>query len=293
MNKKLIFALEGNEELANKLANQLNAERGHFEQRQFPDKETYLRVLSEVQGKKAIVICTLNDPDQKLLPLLFLAKALKDHGASHITLVAPYLGYMRQDKIFKEGEALTSVVFARVLSAFVDRIITVDPHLHRRKNMEEIYSVPCAVLHAAPLISRYIKETIARPLVIGPDSESEQWVSEVAQGANAPFVVLEKTRKGDRDVQVSVPEVEKYRDYTPVLVDDIVSTARTMIETVTHLTKTKMRKPVCIATHGVFSGSAYEDLLHTGASNVATCNTIVHHSNRIDISGIIAQSLLI
>jgi len=159
--------------------------------------------------------------------------------------------------------------------------------------MNEIYSVSCSVLHAAPLISNYIKENIERPLLIGPDSESEQWVSEVATGAGAPFVVLQKIRKGDREVQVSVPMVEKYRDHTPVLVDDIVSTARTMIETVRHLNNSGLRRPVCIATHGVFAGSAYQDLMESGAASIATCNTIVHQSNKIDLIGIIAQSLLI
>ncbi len=265
----------------------------NFCNRHFPDGETYLRLLSEVKGKNIVLVCSLSKPDDKFLPLIFLAKALKTLGSLKITLVTPYLSYMRQDKIFKPGEALTSAIFADLLSQFVDWIITVDHHLYRRKNMNEIYSIPCTVLHTAPLISQFIQNNIERPLIIGPASESEQWVSEVAANAGVPFVILQKIRLGDRDVEVSVRMVDKYRDHTPVLVDDIVSTARTMIETVKHINDTGLRKPVCIATHGVFVGNAYNELLNAGAEKVITSNTIVHLSNQIDISEIIAECLVI
>jgi len=162
MNPDIIFALEGNGDLTDKLCNSMNAERGVLEQRRFPDKETYLRVRSDVKEKNVIVVCTCNEPDCKIMPLLFLAKTLTKLGAKKITLVAPYLSYMRQDKVFNPGEALTSEIFAVLLSGYVHRIVTVDPHLHRRKSMEEIYSIKCTVLHAAPLISNYIKENIER-----------------------------------------------------------------------------------------------------------------------------------
>ena len=128
-------------------------------------------------------------------------------GAASVCLVAPYLAYMRQDTRFNPGEAVTSEYFARLLSGAIDRLITIDPHLHRRNSMQEIYSVPCDVLHAAGVISAWIRENIPQALLIGPDSESEQWVSEVARNAGAPSIVLEKIRHGDRDVEVSVIDV--------------------------------------------------------------------------------------
>jgi len=82
-------------------------------------------------------------------------------------------------------------------------------------------------MHAAPLISDWIRNEVKKPLLIGPDSESEQWVAAVARDAVAPHLVLQKVRHGDRDVEISVPEVARWRDHIPVLVDDIVSTGRT------------------------------------------------------------------
>lgn len=253
----ILFGLPGNEDLAKKLAARLQAELGELTIRQFPDGETYLRIHSNVKQKRVILVCTLNLPDEKLLPLYFLSQTAKELGATCTCLVAPYLAYMRQDKQFNSGEGITSTYFARFISNFADTLITVDPHLHRRLSMNEIYTVPCKVLHAAELISTWIRTNIQMPVLIGPDSESEQWVSAVAKDAGAPFIVLEKIRRGDRDVEVTVPQVEKYKDYTPVLVDDIISTARTMIETITHLVKVGMNSPVCIGVHGIFAGNAF------------------------------------
>lgn len=289
--KKIVFALPGNEALANYIVEAIQAELGVSVFRNFPDGETYVRILSSVEEKDVIVVCTLDQPDAKLLPLLFLCSLLRDLKVRSICFVAPYLAYMRQDKQFNPGEAVTSEYFAKLLSSHVDRLITVDPHLHRRVSMKEIYSIPCEVLHADVLISQWVKKNIPNALLIGPDSESEQWVSEVAKNAGVPFIVLQKIRHGDRDVEVSVPLVEENKNYTPVLVDDIISTAGTMIETVGLLKNAGMKAAVCIGVHAVFAGNAYEDLIRSGVSKVVTCNTILHESNAIDIGELIIQHL--
>lgn len=282
--KSIILALPGNEALTEQLAEKLNATIGKVTIRHFPDGESYIRVHEEVKGKKVVMVCSLYQPDEKLLPLYFLSNVAKDLGAKCTCLVAPYLAYMRQDKIFHEGEGITSRYFATLLSQFADSLITVDPHLHRISKLSEIYSIPTKVVHAADFISDWIKQNVESPVLVGPDSESEQWVSEVAKNADAPFIVLEKIRHGDRDVEVSIPQIEAYQYHTPVLVDDIISTARTMIETVGHLKKAGMRPPVCIGVHAVFAEHAYQDLLDSGAAKVVTCNTIPHESNAIDLS---------
>ena len=287
----IVFALPGNEDLTLKLATRLKADIGELTIRKFPDGETYIRIRSEVKGKRVIMVCSLNNPDEKLLPLFFLSQAAKEQEAECTCLVAPYLAYMRQDKQFKPGEGVTSTYFAKLVSSFAETLTTVDPHLHRRNSLNEIYSVPAKLIHAAYHISKWISTNIEKPVLIGPDSESEQWVSKVAEEAGAPFTVLEKVRIGDRDVEVSIPDVAKYKDHTPVLVDDIISTARTMIETVGHLKKAGMRSPVCVGVHAVFAGSAYNDLKNSGVQQIVTCNTIPHESNQIDLSDILAEEI--
>ncbi|GAB2820983.1 ribose-phosphate pyrophosphokinase [Ferruginibacter profundus] len=283
--------MPGNEVLANSLIKLLHANPGEAIVRHFPDGETYIKVNSDVYEKEAIIVCSLHQPDDKILPLYFLAKTLKEFRASPVTLIAPYLAYMRQDKRFTDGECISSELFAKLLSSFVDKLITIDPHLHRRTSLNEIYPIHTSVLHVSHLVSKWINENIQQPILIGPDSESEQWVSKVAADANAPYIILEKIRKGDRNVKVSVPQVEKYKEHIPVLVDDIISTGNTMIETIGHLKKAGMKPPVCIGTHAVFASKAYEKIIKAGAAKVITCNTIAHPSNGIYIDELLAQEV--
>jgi ribose-phosphate pyrophosphokinase len=289
--RPLLIPLPGNDHVVDGLANAVGAEVGRVAIRRFPDGETYLRYETPVSGRSLMLLCTLDRPNDKFLPLVFAAAAARDLGASQVGLVSPYLAYMRQDRRFQPGEAVTSAYFAKLLSSQIDWLVTVDPHLHRRGSLAEIYSIPTQVMHAAPLISNWIRNEVKLPLLIGPDSESEQWVAAVARDAGAPHVVLQKVRHGDRDVDVSVPDVARWRDHTPVLVDDIVSTGRTLIETIGHLKREGMRPPICVAVHGIFAGDAFNDVTAAGPSKVATTNTVPHVSNAIDITALLAQGV--
>lgn len=289
--RPLLLPLPGNEALAADLASRLGAESGILTVHRFPDGESHVRLESPVAGRPVVLVCTLDRPDDRLLPLVFAAATARELGATAVGLVCPYLGYMRQDARFQSGEAVTSAIFARLLDPWIDWLITVDPHLHRRRSLAEIYAVPATVLHAAPVIADWIRAAVPAPLLVGPDEESGQWVSAVAAAAEAPCLVLEKTRPGDRSVEVSVPAVERWRDRTPVLVDDIVSTARTMIETVGHLRRAGLAAPVCVGVHAVFAGEAWHDLLVAGAGRIVTCNTIAHPSNAIDLAPLLADAV--
>jgi len=289
--KTIFFGLPGNEEMTKQLCGLIEGEIAEFTLRRFPDEETYLRITSSLEAKRCVIVCSLNHPDNKIISLYYLCRLCRDLKASKVILVAPYLSYMRQDIQFLTGEAVSSEYFANLLSQWVDELITIDPHLHRKHSMAELFTIPCTVLHAAPTIAEWILKNIDKPVLIGPDIESEQWVSEAARNINAPYTVLLKTRLSDRDVKVSVPRVEMYEDHTPVLIDDIISTARTMIETVGHLKNTGMKAPAIIGVHAIFAGNAFEDLQKAGAGQIITCNTIQHISNKIDLIRLIASSL--
>lgn len=291
MTKPILVPLPGNEAMAGRIAAHFAADIGELTVRRFADGETYVRFESALRDRSVALLCTLDRPDDKIVPLLFAAAAARELGARAVGLVCPYLAYMRQDRRFQPGEAVTSAHFAKWLSGAADWLITVDPHLHRLKSLGEIYSIPTAALHAAPLIARFIKDAVERPVIVGPDRESEQWVASVARDAAAPYVVLEKLRRGEHAVEISMPDMEEWRDHTPVLVDDIIATGGTMIEAVTRLKRAGAKPPICIAVHGVFAGSAYEALMAAGAGRVVTTNTIAHPSNGIDVSMLIADGL--
>jgi ribose-phosphate pyrophosphokinase len=198
---------------------------------------------------------------------------------------------MRQDRQFHPGEALSSRYFAELVASYFDWLVTVDPHLHRRHSLAEIYSIPARAVTAAPLLSAYVRAHVSNPTLIGPDAESEQWVAAVAAGAGAPHLILEKQRRGDRDVRVSVPDAEALRGRTPVLVDDIIATGHTMIETIKHLRESGLSAPVCLGIHAVFADGALAELRAAGAARIVTTNSIAHETNEIDVSSIIAAAV--
>jgi ribose-phosphate pyrophosphokinase len=289
--RPVILPFPENAETAAALAKRLDAEVGAVTLRRFPDGETYVRIDAPMTGRATILVCTLSRPDEKMLPLLLTAATAKDLGASQVGLVAPYLAYMRQDARFQPGEGITSRYVARLLSQAVDWLVTVDPHLHRHRSLAEVYSIPTRVARAAPLIAKWIRRHVPSPVVVGPDGESAQWVQAVADEAGAPWVVLTKTRRGDRDVQVSVPELERWRGRTPVVVDDLISTGRTMIETVGHLRRAGLPAPICVGVHALFAEGAYADLVAAGAARVVTCNTVPHASNVLDVTDLLADGV--
>jgi ribose-phosphate pyrophosphokinase len=291
MVKPIVFTFPEYEKLAKNIAKENGYVLGKVTIREFPDKESFVQIHNKVKGLDVIIVCGLDNPNTKLMPLIFLVNVCKELGAKKVGLVTPYLGYMRQDKRFHEGEAVSSEIVGELLSRYIDYGITIDPHLHRHHKMSEVYDKPFTVLHAADSVAKWIKKNVKKAVLVGPDAESEQWVKDVAKKADVPFMVLQKVRSGDRNVKVSTPDVEKYKGYTPVLFDDIISTARTMMRTVEHLNKAGMKKTICIGIHAVFSGDAYEALKKSGVAKIVTCNTITHKTNGIDLSDVIAEEL--
>lgn len=286
----LLISMPGNERLTAQLAGQLDCETGELYTRQFPDGETYLRFATDLDKRSVAIVCTLAHPNEKILPLIFAAATARELGASKVGLVAPYLAYMRQDRRFNPGEAVTSRQMGHLISEAFDWMVTVDPHLHRYSDLSEIYSIPTRVVHAAPLISQWIRENVEKPLIIGPDSESEQWVAAVASDAEAPYCVLEKVRHGDRDVRITLGNLEAWRGRAPVLVDDIVSSGRTMIEAVRLLAAQGWPPPVCIAVHGLFADRCDELLVDAGA-RVVTTNSVGTGNSEIDVGPFLGEAI--
>ncbi|WP_292938517.1 ribose-phosphate pyrophosphokinase [Noviherbaspirillum sp.] len=284
----ILFAMPGNETFALHLDRAISCEVGQMEMRHFPDGESYIRLLSPVRGRDVIFVCTLDHPDEKMISLYLAISIARELGARRIGLVAPYLAYMRQDARFQEGEGVTSAHFARFVSDFCDWLVTVDPHLHRHHKLNEIYSIPTKVVRAAPVIGDWIAEHVEEPVIVGPDAESEQWAAKVAKSVGCRYTVLSKTRSGDRDVAVAAPEISGWKGGTPVLVDDITSTAQTMIAAANCLKTAGLPPPICITVHPIFAGNAYQDLQNAGVERIVSCNTIAHPSNQIDLSDAIA-----
>ena len=291
MRDPLMLALPADAAFAERLAAAAEAEFGQVATHDFPDGETSVRVTTDCSSRDVVIVCTLHRPNGLALPLLFMADTARRAGASRVGLVAPYLAYMRQDAEFHAGEAVTARSFAAFLSRGFDWLVTVDPHLHRIGRLSDVYTIPSVALHASSEIGGWIGAQVQSPVVIGPDRESAQWALGIAAAAHAPWLVADKIRRGDASVEVEVPGLEQFRGFTPVLVDDIISTGRTMMAAVTHLTARQSRQPVCVGVHGIFAHGAYDGLLSAGAARIVTINTIPHPSNEIDVVPLLGRAL--
>ena len=281
--RPIVLAPEDDAELAATLAAGLGAELGELALRRFPDGETHVRVAIVVAGRDVILACSLRSPDTRTVPLLLAAATARDLGATRVGLVSPYLPYLRQDARFVPGEGVTARYYPRILSTGFDWVVTVDPHLHRLAGLDAVYPIRTAVAHAAPAIADWLRAHVPDGLIVGPDAESAQWVAAIADRSGLPSVVLRKERRGDREVSVSIPDLAGTVGRTPVLVDDIISTGRTMVAAVTQLRTQGSAPPTCVGIHAVMADDAARALLAAGAARVVTCNTVPHPTNAIDV----------
>ena len=285
----ILFSLQPHP-LLKSLTTDLMGTRGECDTRLFPDGESYLRIISDVENAPCIVIADLSQANSEYLPLIFLLETLRDLGARSVGLVAPYLGYMRQDCRFSDGEAVTSRIFARSLSQHIDWLVTVDPHLHRYRSLDEIYSVPSCVVQAAPALAHWLKDR-SNILLVGPDAESEQWLSNIAKRSGHSFVIGKKERFGDRCVEVTLPDLSRHQDKTAVIIDDVISSGQTILECIKSLQAKGFEKIQCAAVHGIFPNGVYSQLLDTRIESLITTNTIVHSSNAIDVTSLLIEPI--
>lgn len=292
MSREVVLAYPGFEALAASLA-RAGGELGEVHLRAFPDGELSVRVGSDVEGARVTIACGLQRPDRVFLGLAMLAETARDLGAKSVLLVAPYLSYMRQDERFRPGEGVTSRYFARLLSELFDGMVTMDPHLHRCPDLGAIFGIPTVRASSAAAVAAWVDAHAPGARIVGPDEESAQWADAIAAHAATarPAIVLTKERRGDRDVEVSAGGLSELDGRPVVVVDDIVSTGRTMVAAIERVQAAGARVAACVGVHAVFSDDgALELMLGTGAGQVVTCNTITHPTNAVDVTDALVEA---
>lgn len=289
--RPLLIAVPGHEQLARRLAVLLPADDGEITVRRFPDGESYVRIESNVYDRDVVALAALDRPDDKLVPLMLALRTIRELGARRVVLAAPYLPYMRQDHRFHPGEAVSSRIVASSLDAAIDSLVTIDPHLHRHHSLAEIYASATTAVSAARPIAAWIRTHVPRSVLVGPDAESAQWVEAVAGEAGIPWTALTKRRLDDHRVEISAPDLSQWLDLTPILLDDIASTGRTLVTAATKLRALRARPPVCVVVHPIFAAGAEKALIHAGVSHIASCNTLPHPTNHVDVAAVLADGI--
>lgn len=288
---EMMLAFPAQRPLAEVLARALRVRMGELAWRRFPDGESLVTIDPRVEATDLVLVTSLVHPDELALPLRFAAETARALGARSVGLVAPYLGYLRQDARFHPGEAVSASLFCRFLEESFDWLITVDPHLHRNASLAALFGIPAINVAAAPAVAAWIRSNVTAPAVIGPDAESAQWVSEIARLAGAPWQVLQKVRRGDTEVELGLPDATGLRGRTPVLVDDIASTGSTLAAAIVRLGQLQLPPAVCVITHGIFAEGALARLEAAGASRIVSTDTVPHVTNGITTAPRLAEAL--
>ncbi|HSH42105.1 MAG TPA: ribose-phosphate diphosphokinase [Arenicellales bacterium] len=277
-------------EQANRLAGALDSACRIVEIHRFPDGESRLRLPQELPAH--VILCrSLNQPNDKLVELMLAARTARNLGARRLTLVAPYLCYMRQDTAFVPGEAVSQAIIGEWLGGLFDCVVTVDPHLHRVHDLGEVVAgAEARALSAAPAMSEYLRHLPDSPLLIGPDGESRQWVQQIAELSGTEFTVSSKRRSGDREVEVALGDCD-CQGRTVVLVDDIISTGETMAAAARLARADGAAEIHCLVTHALFCQGALDLLKSAGAGGIVSTDSISHSSNKIHLAPLLAEAI--
>lgn len=290
----LLLCFDDERAAAQRLAKACGIASATVETHRFPDEELRLRLPVDPHGglpEQLVVYRSLDRPNDKLIELLLVARQARDLGARQLTLVAPYLAYMRQDIAFQPGEIVSQKVVGRFLAELFDAVITVDPHLHRIRTLDEAIPLPHAVsLSGAPMLAKLIAQHHDKPLLIGPDAESAQWIEAAARAHGFDHGVCTKQRHGDKHVEITLPDV-LVKGRAVVLLDDVASSGHTLAVAARLLRDAGATSVDVAVTHALFAGDALEVIRSAGVRHVWSTDCIAHDSNAIAMAPLLAEAL--
>jgi ribose-phosphate pyrophosphokinase len=284
----------GNKPLGLKIAESLSCDVIDFETRRFPDGERYLRFTKELPHDTVLITQSLyKDPDGLTMEYVFLAKTLLDLGAKSVVGIFPYMAYLRQDSRFKLGEAISARIMSQIIESVpTSAILTLDSHLHRIHNLNELFNIPAANLSAIPSLAEHLKSEcgLHDPIVVAPDGEAAQWASLAAPVFGAESVVMQKTRYGDTSVDINLGRATP-RGRDIVLVDDIISTGGTIAQAAQQLKSKGADHIHALITHGLFAEGAYERVSKAGVEHLITSDSVPNQFSKVTVAPVFAKAL--
>ncbi len=261
----------------------------------FPDGEKYVRILDDVKGENVALIQSMyRTPDEFLLEYLLLADTASDLGAKRIAGFMPYFAYARQDERFNPGEALSFKTVAKLIeSVGTSEVYSIDMHEHRVVDLDDVFKIPAANLTAMPLLTRYVRDQVGfeKPVVIGPDEEARQWAKFVAESLGVELYCFQKKRRGPESVEITKPEELNVRGRPALIIDDIISTGGTIIETVKVLKKEGATKVGVACVHPILAGNALDRIKQEGPEFIVGTDTVPSPISEVSVAPVIADKI--
>lgn len=289
---RALYGFPESDAAARRLAAQLDVAYRAVALRHFPDGESLVQVAPP--GPSAILYRSLDQPNEKLIEVLLAVAALRDGGAEKITLVAPYMAYMRQDMAFHPGEAVSQRVIGRLLAEAVDRVVTVNPHLHRTVEIGVVFpGIVAMSLDATPAFAEFLdaEGIVPDTIVLGPDEESRPWVAALADRIGVEAITARKKRDGDRSVTIALPERRDFSGRTVLLLDDVVSTGNTLARCAEAARAAGAARIEALVVHALHDAATARRLAEAGIERVVSTDSVPHPSNCVQLAPLLAQTL--
>jgi ribose-phosphate pyrophosphokinase len=282
-------------ELGKKIALELGLEPEPVSHRLFPDGESYIKLNSSVAGETVVLVqTTAPNPDTRLMQLLVMARTARDFGARHIIACVPYLAYMRQDKRFLDGEALSfDIVLGLLEYSGVDDLLVVDLHSEESlRKLQPNHRVRVHALSAIPVIAKYLKENgFDGAYSLSPDEGRRDIVSAASEVIGGGFAFFEKNRDlrtGETTMFVKDVDVIGRK---AVVFDDIISSGGTMAKAVKALKAQGAAKVAAACTHALFMGGAEEKIRKAGADLIVASDSVETPFSKVSVAGAVAELL--
>lgn len=295
MEELKIFSGSSNEPLAEKVCKSLGVSLSDIEITIFSDGEKRVRVVDSVLDQHCVVIQSTASPAaENYMELFFIIDALKRSGAKSVTAVIPYLGYQRQDHIFRDGEAVSLDVVAKALQAAgAAKIVTFDLHTIK---IPELFSIPVTHLSALPLFAKKINKEDA--VLVSPDMGGIRRIKIISELlGNMPYATVVKNRDLNSG-EITATKIEGEVSKTAIIVDDMISSGRTVAIAANLLKDSGAEEVIVMATHAVFSEGASKVLQNCAVSKVIVTDTIEVSQDKqfsklevISVADIIAKEL--
>ena len=288
--KFAVIAGSASKDLGKRIARRLKAPYVEAKTRVFPDGESKITFGRIPKNSVILVVQSTYPPvDTNLLQALSIISQARK-VSSKIYAIIPYMGYARQDRQFLSGEVVTMSIVARMLkSAGAKKIVVVDIHSKIALNH---FKIPKENISAIPELAKYFKRMkLTDALVVSPDMGGALRAKRFASLINTDFIALKKSRNRNTGKVVIQSSKVDVRGKDLILVDDIISTGGSIVKAAQFLKRQKCKRVFVACTHGLFVGDAEKKIRNAGVSRIISTNTIPRNTSKVDISGVIADSI--
>lgn len=263
--------------------------------KKFPDGETYVRVNADLEDKDVFVVQS-GYPNQNdaLIELYLTLDAIRDMDPRSIRLIFTYMPYSKQDKRFKEGEAVSSGTILKLLKSFkINQLSAINLHFAEGEDEFDFFNMGIKNLNAAPLIEKYVNEKYGDFVTVLPGKGGSQLLN----GDNLIFLETirdEYTEKGKEyfgESNLIAKDLEKIKGKVVLVLDDMINTGGTMVKTCDLVRKSGANKVISACVHGLFVGDSVSKLEKSRVDDIIATDTIENKFGKVSVVPLIVEEI--